>query len=283
MMNAEQPGPARKARRRRKLLVFAALCGGVYWMLDAFARQALYPAPAVPVPSPPPAPLEEVRLDLATGEQAVAWAYTPADLAPGAPVVLFFHGNGENLQTMSWAGLYEDLGQLGVAFLAADYPGYGLSTGRPSEEGLLATGDAAVAWARERHPGRPVIVCGWSLGAALSLATAARRPGEVQGVAVLSPWTSLADVARHHFPPLLVRALLRETYDSLAAARRLTVPALVIHGEVDDLIPAEQGRRIAEALAGEARWVPVPGAGHNDLLAQPVVWEELRRFFSRFG
>jgi pimeloyl-ACP methyl ester carboxylesterase len=131
-----------------------------------------------------------------------------------------------------------------------------------------------------------VIVCGWSLGAALSLATAARHPGEVQGVAVLSPWTSLADVARHHFPPILVRALLRETYDSLAAARQVTVPALVIHGEEDDLIPAEQGRRIADALAGPAdriRWVPVPGAGHNDLLAQPMVWEELARFFSSFG
>jgi uncharacterized protein len=245
-------------------------------MIDSFARQMLYPAPPVPVPSPPPAPLEEVWLDLPTGERVLAWAANAA--APdGAPVVLFFHGNGENLETLRYVGLLQDLEKLGVAVLATDYPGYGRSTGVPSEEGLLATGEAAVAWARQRHPGRPVVACGWSLGAAVAVAMAARHPDEVAGLIALSPWTTLEETARLLFPGFVVKALLRERYDSLAAARKVRVPALVIHGELDDIIPAEQGRELAAALAN-GRWVSVPRSGHNDLMAQPVVWEEMRRF-----
>ena len=54
------------------------------------------------------------------------------------------------------------------------------------------------------------------------------------------------------------------------------MPALVIHGEVDDLIPAAHGKEVAAALG--ARWVPVPSAGHNDLLARDEVWTEMERF-----
>ena len=241
-------------------------------MLETFARQMLYPAPPVPVPSPPPPPLEEVWLDLSTGDRAHAWAYTPPDLPAAAPIVLFFHGNGENLATLQWAGVFEELGGLGVAVLAADFPGYGRSTGTSSEEGLIAMGDAAVAWARERHPERPVVVAGWSLGAALAIATVDRHLDEVRGLIALSPWTTLAEVARGIFPEVAVRMMLKEHYDSRSAARRITVPAVVVHGEMDDLIPVEQGQEIASVLAGPTRWVPVSRAAHNDLLGRREVW-----------
>jgi uncharacterized protein len=244
-------------------------------MLDDFVRQSIYPAPRVRVP-PAPAPLEEVAFDLSTGERVVAWAHADPALPAGRPAVAFFHGNGENLATMSMSGLFDDLARLRVAWIAIDYPGYGRSTGSPSEEGSMAGADAAVAWLRERHPGRPLVLCGWSLGAATAIGTAARHPEHVRGLIALSPWTSLPDVARIHFPGFMVKSILREKYDSRAAAKKVRVPALVIHGEVDNLIPAAHGKEVAAALA--ARWVPVPSAGHNDLLARDEVWTEMERF-----
>jgi pimeloyl-ACP methyl ester carboxylesterase len=245
-------------------------------MLDSFIRQSIYPAPGVRVPSPPPAPISEVTLPISTGDRIAAWAYSDPALAPGRPAVLFFHGNGENLATMHMAGLFDELAQIRVAWMAVDYPGYGRSSGTPSEEGLRATAEAAVAWMREHHPGRPLVLCGWSLGAAAAIAAAARHPGEVHGLIALSPWTSLPDVARVLFPGFVVQGLLRETYDSLAAAREIRVPALIVHGEQDTLIPVEQGRAVADAL--RAQWVPVSRAGHNDLLAQDEVWKEMAGF-----
>lgn len=252
-------------------------------MLDSVARQMLYPAPPVPVPSPPPPPLEEVRLDLAAGGHAVAWASIDPGLPPDAPLAIFFHGNGENLETLRWAGIFDEFRDLGVAVLAADFPGYGRSPGPPSEEGLLATGDAAVAWARKHHPGRPVAVCGWSLGAALAIATAARHPTEVSRLVALSPWTTLEETARLIFPGFVVKALLRERYDSRAAAKEVRVPALVIHGEQDELIPVAQGQEISETLAGRTCWVPVSRAGHNDLLGERMVWELMGSFVRGMG
>lgn len=246
-------------------------------MLTGFVRQSVYPAPPLQVPSPPPAPLEEVTLDISTGERIVAWTHADPSLPPGAPAVVFFHGNGENLETMRRSGLFEELGRLGVAWLAVDYPGYGRSSGTPTEKGLQATGDAAVAWMRRNHPRRPLVLCGWSLGAATAIGTAARHPDDVRGLIAMSPWTSLPDVARVHFPAFLVGGLMRESYDSVSAAKAVRVPALVIHGERDDLIPVAHGRAVSGALAG-ARWVSIPWAGHNDLLAGEEVWNEMDRF-----
>jgi pimeloyl-ACP methyl ester carboxylesterase len=249
-------------------------------MLDAFARQMLYPAPPVPVPSPPPLPLEEVRLDLAGGGHAIAWAFVKPELPPAAPLVVFFHGNGENLETMRWSGLFEQLGGLGAAVLAADFPGYGRSPGPPSEDGLNATGDAAVAWAREHHPDRPLVVAGWSLGAALAIATVDRHQEHVRGLIALSPWTTLHEAAVAIFPALAVKAMVRERYDSREAAKRIRVPALVVHGEEDDLIPAVQGEEVAAVLAGPKRWVLVRRAAHNDLLGRREVWEATEEFLT---
>ncbi len=245
----------------------------------------LYPAPGVPVPSPPPAPLEEVRLELTTGHEVVAWLSLPPALEddPGAPapVALFFHGNGENLETMRRARMFQELRDLGVIALAVDYPGYGRSSGKPDERGVLATGPAMLEWAEERFPDRSVVLCGWSLGAAVAIRTTAEAGGRVDGLAALSPWTTLDDTVRSHAPRWIAGWLFDEEYDSLGAVRSIRLPALVIHGEEDRIIPVEQGERIAEALedaGSDVRWVRIPSTGHNDLMARPRVWSELRRF-----
>jgi hypothetical protein len=239
-------------------------------------RQLLYPVPPVPVPSPPPAPLAEVRL-AGTAGPLVAW-HLPAG-EPGAPAVVFFHGNGENLETMRLAGFFEQTDALGAHVLAVDYPGYGGSAGRPSEAGIEEAADLALAWLEERHPASPRVAAGWSLGAAVALGLATRWPEEVAGVIAASPWTSLEAVAATHYPGWLVRIFLAERYDSLTAAPRLRCPALVVHGARDWIIPPAQGERLAAALP-RARWREIAGAGHNDLLARPEVWEEMSDFLA---
>ena len=112
-------------------------------------RQILYPVPAFPVPAQPPSGFEEVRLPLPKGGTAHAWAR----LEPGArAAVVLLHGNGENLRTLAYSGILNDLADLGVSFLALDYPGYGRSTGRPSEKGNVAAALAGLEWLEERQP-----------------------------------------------------------------------------------------------------------------------------------
>ena len=261
-------------RKPRSRWILLGLLGILSWMLlsGCLARALVYPVPRVPVGAPPLPLVEEIL-----GRSLVAWSWSPAAARPEAPVLLFFHGNGENLQTLRDAGTLDRLREIGLPFLAIDYPGYGRSGGKPSEARLLDAADAAVAWAGARHPGRRVIPFGWSLGAAVAVQTAARHPDRVEGMILASPWTSLPEVARGHFPGWLVWLLLRDRYESLEAAGSVRCPALILHGAEDDLIPAGMGRRMAGALKGSRR-VEVPGAGHNDLLGKQEVWETAREF-----
>lgn len=244
-------------------------------------RQMLYPAPAYRVPSPPPATLEERTWRLADGTAVVGWA-GGAGAAAGAPAVIFFHGNGENLETMRMSGLYDELDRLGIAWLAVDYPGYGRSGGSPSEAALIEAAGGGFVELGRRFPGRPRVVCGWSLGAAVAVQLAADRAGEIDGLMLLSPWTDLPSLAGEHFPGWLVSLLLRERYDSIGRAAELTLPVLVIHGAADRIIPAEHGRRLAAALPA-ARHLEIAGAGHNDLLARAEVWRAMADYLAGAG
>lgn len=247
-------------------------------MSGCLTRRIVYPAPGVPV-GPPPEGCEEVSIPLPSGRQICAWAHAGREAPPGGPVILFFHGNGENLETVRLSGTLAELESLDLPFLAVDYPGYGRSGGAPSEASLLESADASVSWLRRRHPARPIAAFGWSMGAAVAVQAALRNPGDVKALVIASSWTSLPEVARLHFPGWLVWLLLRDRYDSLAAAPAIQVPCLLVHGADDDLILRDMGRRLARALP-QARLVQVAGAGHNDLLGHAEAWSAVRDFLA---
>lgn len=237
----------------------------------------VYPAPLMRV-SAPPQGMEDLFISLADGVEVHGWLYRHSAGNDSTPIMLFFHGNGENLETLRLSGILPDFQSLGVHLLALDYPGYGRSGGSSSESALIKAADVAFAWMSENFPANPKIICGWSLGAAVAFQAAAKRSDEITGFIALSPWTSLPDVAAVHYPRWMVNSLLNEEYNSLAAAGQIHCPALIIHGEADQIIPAVQGEKVAAAMGAPARWVKVPRAGHNDLLDRPVVWQEIRAF-----
>lgn len=251
------------------MLPFLLLCMG------CSVKSLIYPAPGVRVDAPPPT-FEEVLLEIGGGIQVVGWHHARQE-PKGRPVLVFFHGNGENLETLKWGGTYGRFAALDAPVLVLDYPGYGRSGGQPSEQSLKRASEAAMKWVGSRYPERRLVVCGWSLGAALAVHLAATHPDEVDGMVAMSPWTSLSEVATKHFPDWVVSLGLRESYDSLAIAGRITSPSLVIHGASDNIIAASQGERLAASLS-KAKWILVPGAAHNDLLGFPSVWQEIDNF-----
>lgn len=254
------------------LLLFAAAAPAlVFFAMDLLVRQMLYPAPAVPVPAQAPEPLEELRLATSEGDTVVAWLRERAD----GPAVLFLHGNGENLATLHWSGLFDQFHRLGASVLAIDYPGYGRSTGKPSEASLTAAGLAGFSALAERFPDRDLHIVGWSLGAATAVQTAVPVQDQLAGLAVLSPWHDLPSLAKRFFPGLLVNLALKDGYLSGDAAASLQRGALVIHGTEDGLIPAEQGHQLFKRMPEGSRFVELPGVGHNDLMAQEKTWIEL--------
>jgi hypothetical protein len=196
-----------------------------------------------------------VSIPTATGD-TVAGLFAEATGASLA--VLFTHGNAEDIGVLS--DYVEAYQALGVSVLAVDYPGYGLSTGEPSEPGAYAAADAALAFlgAHGFPPGK-VVLHGRSLGGAVSVDVASRSA--VAALVLESTFTSAFRVM------LPWSGIPGDRFTSLAKLPRIRCPVFVIHGTRDEVVPFAHGRQIFDALPPERRtswWVE--GAGHNDLL-----------------
>ncbi len=207
----------------------------------------------------PPAPSEAagaIRIPMdGGGEISARWMAHPDWTGP---VVLYSHGNAEDLgRIMSELVFFY---QLGSPVLAYDYPGYGLSDGKPSTEGANRAIEAAyrhLVEDRKIPPGR-IVLFGRSVGGGPSMHLAARKP--VGGVILQSPFVSAFRVMTRW--PLFPF----DRFDNLAAVRKYDGPLLILHGTKDEVIEPWHGRKLYEDSASPDRTlVMIDGAGHNDM------------------
>jgi fermentation-respiration switch protein FrsA (DUF1100 family) len=108
-----------------------------------------------------------------------------------------------------------------------------------------------------------MVYLGESLGAAVALRLALEHPPA--GLVLRSPFTSLVEVGRLHYPFLPVRALLADRYESIERVGRLRAPLLVLAGGRDRIVPPAQSRRLYAAAPQPKRFVLLDDADHNDL------------------
>ena len=194
----------------------------------------------------------------------------PAVKLPAKGVVVQFHGNGENM-TSHFLSVYW-LALEGYDVLAFDYRGYGASGGKKSIDGSVADGMAALACARAKAPGLPIVVIGQSLGGALALASLDRDGGKDVGALVLdSTFASFRRVARDKLGQLWLTWPLQWPLSFLISdriaperfiARRKNIPLLMLHASDDPVVPYREGRRLFDLAPGPKEFWDVPGAGH---------------------
>jgi fermentation-respiration switch protein FrsA (DUF1100 family) len=180
--------------------------------------------------------------------------------------VLWFHGNAGNIshRVDNIKHLHR---LLRVNIFIFDYRGYGRSAGGLSglsEEAIYRDADGALAYLRGRADlaGTRSVYFGRSLGAAIAVEAARRHPPA--GLILETPFTNIKDMARVALPFLPVGGLLKTKYDSLSKIREIRVPLLILHGDRDEVIPSEQGRRLFEAANEPKAFYPIHGARHND-------------------
>jgi len=187
----------------------------------------------------------------------------PAGPARGS--VILFHGNAGHAGHRAWYA--DELTRLGLRVILAEYPGYGGRLGTPGETALVADAAQIVAMARQRFAG-PLLLAGESLGAGV-VAALAQGPTRIDGLLLITPWDTLENVARHHYPWAPVGWMLRDRYDSVASltkAATFSGRVLVVVAERDSIVPARFGTALHGALAQPKRLLVIPGADHNDWL-----------------
>jgi len=258
----------------RWMLLFAGLVAAFYALLWLFQERLIYfPRRYAQSPGALPAPLQPLIYSTSAGAQCAVYL-PPRSAGPEAspgPLWIVFGGNAMTaLDWLDWTTRHPDPS---AAFLLIDYPGYGFNAGTPNRARIVESGPAAfLALAAqldvppERLAARTLLL-GHSLGAAAALEFAVKQPP--RGIVLTAPFTSLADIAAHHYGRVVL-PVLTERWDNparlaelgLDSARRPKI--VILHGADDEIIPFEQGQRLA-AGAPWTRFEALPGAHHNDL------------------
>jgi pimeloyl-ACP methyl ester carboxylesterase len=240
----------------------------------------------------PPAHAELASVTTVDGDRTVALfgpalskEGTPLADASSRPTILFFYGNGDSLRATS-RYLFDEFRRLGANVCIPEYVGYGMSTGEAGEQACYATADAAYDYLLGRSDVDPskIVAAGWSLGAAVAVDLASRRP--VAGLAMFSAFTSMSDMAREVYPFLPgITLVLKHRFENLAKIARVSCPIVVGHGTSDRTIPSAMSERLVAAATSPVSYLPIEGAAHNDFfgVGGPAVYGALRGLVERAG
>ena len=236
------------------LAALPLLAGGTLWALQ---ERMIFVSDARRIEAP-----AGWRLERLTAEDGMELAFLAAAGRPGAPVVLYFHGNGGNAQDR--AAALTALVRRGFSVVIAGYRGYGGNAGSPGEDGFAADAEAHLAWTQARFPTAPLVLWGESLGTGVATRLAEGRAG-VAALVLESPYTSIADMAAQIYPWLPTGPLLRHRFESLTRLPHIEAPVLVVATEQDPVVPVAQARRML-AAARDGTGVFLPGAAHPAVL-----------------
>jgi fermentation-respiration switch protein FrsA (DUF1100 family) len=204
---------------------------------------------------------------------------------PGAEItLLWFHGNAGNIGHRAEAMklLYD---KLRANVFIIDYRGYGRSEGTISEAGSYEDALAALKYLRARKDLDPkgVALFGQSLGSAVAADLAARE--ECLALILEAPFVSIREMARAIYPWLPVGPLLKTRYDVVEKIQKVKAPLLVAHGENDEIVPFEHGRRVFAAASAPKEFYAIRGAHHNDtfFVGGNAYFAAMKHFIERAG
>ena len=218
-------------------------------------------------------------------DEIVGWRSSAIEQARANNAVVVFHGNaGYALHRTYFVQGFESIHDaVDWQVYLFEYPGYGARSGRPCEVAIKQAADEAFRLLRESD--QRVFLIGESLGSGVACYLAGKYAEEIAGLLLITPFTSLVDVGRHHYPILPVRLLLRERYDSSESLRHYRGPVAFLLAGRDEVIPTPLGRRLYEEYEGPKELFVHEDGTHNTLTYEPgaVWWREVTEFLLRSG
>lgn len=248
---------------RLAVLFYLLILMGTYLFLNAL----MFHPP--PLRSSEPFKRQLIELPSNDGNQISALHLKAAG---NAKTLLYSHGNGEDIwDRSSMLSLYQENG---YSVLAYDYPGYGLSSGRPSERSVYAAAEAAWLYLTQEAGVAPedIILYGRSIGSGPSCYLAWKYPAG--GLVIESGFTSVTRVVTR------IKLLPFDAFPNIRRISKIQCPVLFFHGERDEVVPFSHAQQMYERANDPKYCYWVPGGDHANLegCAGEAYWESLEKF-----
>jgi pimeloyl-ACP methyl ester carboxylesterase len=174
-------------------------------------------------------------------------------------VVLYMHGNGEDLGTV-WRSMLPFAEKLNAVVYCMEYRGYGIHTGDTSPRYTVVDGARVLrSLSREHH--KPIHLLGYSIGTAVASAVAASNHYDVASLTLIAPFHSPHAMVKHVLGLFMADMITGTTHPFNTAdnLREFGRPVLAIHGRLDGVVPINQSHMLLSEL----------GPNHYELLERP--------------
>ena len=164
--------------------------------------------------------------------------------------LLFFHGNAGSLENRIHK--LNHFKEMDINFLIIAWRGFSGNKGKPSEKGLYDDGQSAINWLKNNGlDEKNLILYGESLGT--GVATHLAQNKNFAGIILETPFTSMIDAAKTFYPYIPIKLLLKDKFENQKKIKNINLPILIMHGEVDQIVPFSMGKKIYE-IANEPKY-----------------------------
>ena len=193
----------------------------------------------------------------------------------GQKAILFCHGNAEDITALD--GRFDELFAKGVTVVSFDYPGYGLSSGSPTEEGCYRSCHKVYDWLIQERKFLPqdIFVVGFSIGSGVAVELASKKT--IGGLWLEAPFLSAPRALTK------LRLLIVDPFPNISRIKEVACPVVIMHGTKDRIIPFKQGEGLFKSITGTKHFIAVEGADHTNLIdvfGKNEYESELRKFMS---
>lgn len=229
-------------------------------------------------------PYRDVYFKTSDGLELHGWLVEPvghgSEFHGQKPVILFCHGTGGNISHRLETLII--FSYLGLRTFIFDYRGYGLSQGKPTEEGTAL--DAQAAWKyltqKENIPAQHIILFGRSLGGAVAANLAATAKINPAGLVLESTFTSIPDLGKQKLPFLPVHLLSRFQYNTCKLLPDIHLPILIIHSPQDEMVPFKNSIKLFKTANEPKQFLAINGSHDRGFLESKEIYiEGLKAFF----
>jgi pimeloyl-ACP methyl ester carboxylesterase len=176
-------------------------------------------------------------------------------------LILYFHGNTRSIK--GWAKYAKDFYRYNYDVVLVDYRGFGKSTGKRSEQGMLTDMQFIYDHLKAEYPEQHLIVYGRSIGSGFATKIAADNLPRY--LILDAPYYSFSRLAERFLPFLPMRLVLRYHLRTDKWIKQVTCPTYILHGTKDWLIPLRHSEALQRINPRKITLIRIIGGGHNNL------------------
>lgn len=215
-------------------------------------------------------PFKEVNIPLNKTDNLNIVQFFPGDSIPKG-VVLYFHGNRDNLNR--YAKYVTNFTKHGYEIWIADYPGYGKTTGKLTEENLYIQAGEVYKLANSKFGKDSIIVYGKSLGSGIASYLASKKP--CRRLILETPYYSITDLLGDYTPFYPVNSMSHFKLPTGEYLQELNIPVTIFHGNADWIIPYRCAAKLKQFLKPGDEFITIDKGSHNDLNDFPLFHQKL--------